>query len=105
MESGNGNGTGTGTGYRTRSRLVKIEHALLVLTINLNIGHLRSINISMLLSFGPFPLTGNATLMKNYEKGHRRFIDFRVSYIPARCYYYSKHIFVCKFRQSDELID
>ena len=65
MESGNGNGTGTGTGYGTRSRLLKTEHALLVLTINLNIGHLRSINISMLLSFGPFPLTGNATLMKN----------------------------------------
>ena len=74
MESGNGNGTGTGT----RSRLLKIEHALL------NIGHLRSINISMLLSFGSFPLTGNATLMKNYEKGHRCYIDFRVSYIHLK---------------------
>ena len=33
MESENGNGTGTGTGYGTRSRLLRIEDALIVLTI------------------------------------------------------------------------
>jgi len=114
MESGNGNGTGTGTGYETRSRRLKIEDALMVLTIITCSRYWTfEINLHQYASFlCPFPLTGNGTyltwrtFMKNCEKGHGRcYIDLRFSYIHLKDATIIQNIFLSVNPHEDESND